>query len=193
MDEAPGDELKLKVTFDKRERNGALRAASMLGPLWRRPIVMLPVIAVGAALIGWAQSVLPRTLHSGDPSPWGMLVVLVGSVALVVYVVNLVERLGEENERHAAHPDVYTLNDEGLEISGVDDLTLMSWPNMTRVHETDRFFLFVVGPEMQYLPKRALDAAQEAQVRALIARHGPAAHRSLPPSRAKVQGSARRT
>jgi len=45
------------------------------------------------------------------------------------------------------------------------------------VHETDRFFLFVSGSEVQYLPKRVLDAAQEAQVRALVARHAPVAGR----------------
>jgi hypothetical protein len=48
---------------------------------------------------------------------------------------------------------------------------------MTRVHETDRFFLFVAGSEVQYLPRRTLDAIQEAQVRALIARHAPAGGR----------------
>ena len=52
---------------------------------------------------------------------------------------------------------------------------------MTRVHETDRFFLFVSGSEVQYLPKRALDAAQETHVRALIARHVPVPGRTLPP------------
>ena len=96
---------------------------------------------------------------------------------LVAFAIRRTARQREETERHEQHPDVYTLDDAGLEISGADDLALMSWSSMTRVHETDRFFLFVAGSEVQYLPKRALDPAQVDVVRGLVLRHGPAAGR----------------
>ena len=70
-------------------------------------------------------------------------------------------------------PDLYTLSDAGLEISGSEDLVLMSWSSMSRVHETDRLFVFVAGSEVQYLPKRVLDQERVDLVRGLIARHGP--------------------
>lgn len=99
------------------------------------------------------------------------------SVGYLIYAVRFIRRRNEETARHERHPDTYTLSDAGLEISGVDDLALMSWSDMTRVHETDRFFLFVAGSEVQYLPKRVLDPAQASLVRALIHRHAPAASR----------------
>jgi len=180
--EAPpaSDALTLKVAFDRKERIGAMRAANMLGPRWRRPIVMLPVIAVGAGLVGWAQTALQRSVHWGGISVVGEVVLVAVSVGSFIYGIRFLRRINRENARHEAHPDTYTLNDAGLEISGVDDLTLMSWSHMTRVHETDRFFLFVTGSEVQYLPKRALDAAQVDVVRGLVLRRGPPAGLALP-------------
>ena len=171
------DSLVVKVAFDRHERTAAQLAAMNRGPLWRRPVVLLPTIGIGSALIAWAQGALERALHSGGSSVAGTVVLALLVTGVVVYTVKSVKRQGEEVERHEMHPDVYTLNDAGLEISGVDELTLLSWSNMTRVHETDRFFLFVAGSEVQYLPRRTLDAIQEAQVRALIARHAPAGGR----------------
>ncbi|MGD0993852.1 MAG: YcxB family protein [Gemmatimonadales bacterium] len=178
MEDSPrGDELKLEVRFDRREPRMAQRAAMKVSPLWRRPVMMIPLGAVSGLVLVWLQKVLHRALPAGDPSVWVMLILAVVAVGPVVYGIKLVGRRSEEAERHEQHPDVYTLNEAGLEISGVDDLTLLSWSSMTRVHETDRFFLFVAGSEVQYLPKRSLDPAQAAQVRALAARHGPAAGR----------------
>lgn len=150
------------------------------GPLWRRPVMMIPLGAVGGLVLVWVQKVLQRAPPAGDPSVWGTLILAVVAVGSVVYAIKLGERRSEEAERREQHPDVYTLNDAGLEVSAVDDLALMSWSSMTRVHETDRLFLFAAGSDVLYLPKRALDAEQEARVRALIARHAPAAVRSLP-------------
>jgi hypothetical protein len=179
MEELPStDSLQVTVAFDRREPRMAHRAAMKLSPLWRRPVMMIPLGVASGLVLVWVQKVLHRALPAGDPSVWAMLFLAVVAVGSVVYAVKLGERRSEEAERHEKHPDTYTLNDAGLEISGVDDLALMSWSSMTRVHETKRFFLFVSGSEVQYLPKRSLDPAQEAQVRALIARHAPAAARA---------------
>jgi len=181
MEEAPStDSLQVTVAFDRHERSAAQWAAMHRAPLLLRPVVLIPATGVGGMLLGWAQGALERVLHSGGSSLAGMLVPGLLAIAFFIYTIKLVKGRGEENERHERNPDVYTLNDAGLEISGVDDLTLLLWSNMTRVHETKRFFLFVAGSDVQYLPRRALDATQEAQVRALIARHAPAAVRALP-------------
>ena len=170
---ASPDSLVVKVAFDRQERHGAVAAANRYGPLWRRPVVMLPVMVVGAALIAAGQQVLQRVLHLGDPSV--VATVLIGLLAAggAIYAFKLNRRRIEEAERHEQNPDVYTLNDAGLEINGADDLTLLPWSDITRVHETDRLFVFVAGSEVQYLPKRALDQERVDLVRGLIARHGP--------------------
>jgi hypothetical protein len=175
MEDAPStDSLVVRVAFNRHERTAAQRAAMNRGPLLRRPLVLLPAIGIGSALIAWAQGALGRALHSGGSSVAGTVVMALLVTGVVVYTVKFVKRQGEEVERHEAHPDVYTLNDAGLEVSGVEDLAFMSWSSMTRVHETDRFFLFVAGSEVQYLPKHALDQAQLDVVRGLVLRHAPA-------------------
>jgi hypothetical protein len=168
--------LQLTVAFDRKERTAAQRAAEMRGALLLRPIVTYPVaIVVGLGIFTLTQA-LGRLFHPALP----LATKAFASVVLMVVVafgIRRTARQREEAERHEKHPDVYTLSDAGLEISGVDDLALMSWYSMTRVHETDRFFLFVAGSEVQYLPKRALDPAQADVVRGLVLRHGPAAGR----------------
>ena len=181
MDHLPATEsLTLTVRFDRKERHAAQWAAMKLGPRWRRPIVMLPAIAVAAGVVGFGQTVLQRRVHWGYIPVVGDILLAVMSVGLLAYLARIIKRVRDELERHEQHPDTYTLNDAGLEISGVDDLTLMSWSHMNRVHETDRFFLFVTGSEVQYLPKRALDAAQVDAIRGLVLRRGPPAGLALP-------------
>jgi hypothetical protein len=177
MDEAPSTgSLQLTVTFHRAEQSAAHWAAMRGGPLLRRPAAILCISAVGGFLIVWGSRVLQRIVHPAVPGAVQVLILLL-LVGLAAYGLRHSLRLREEVERHEGLPDVYTLDGGGLEIAGVEDLTLMSWSSMTRVHETDRFFLFVSGSEVQYLPKRVLDAAQEAQVRALVARHAPVAGR----------------
>jgi hypothetical protein len=180
LDDLPSTgSLQLTVSFDRKEKSAAQLAAANLGPLWRRPVVITPAAIVGGLLVFSVTDALQRLLHFAVPVPAKLLAsfVLIGVAA---FSIRRSARMRKEAERHEKHPDDYTLNDAGLEISGVDDLALMSWSSMDRVHETDRFFLFVCGSELQYLPKRALDVEQEARVRALIARHAPVAGRSLP-------------
>jgi hypothetical protein len=171
--------LEAKVAFDRKEQSAAHLAAMNRGPLLRRPVVKLSAAVVCGLLIVQVDGALRHLLHPAVPLAAKALIAI-GAMVLVALSIKRTARLREEAERHEQHPDTYTLSDAGLEIAGVDDLALMSWSSMDRVHETDRFFLFVSGSEVQYLPKRALDAAQEAQVRALIARHAPATVRSLP-------------
>jgi len=168
--------LEVKVAFDRKEKAAALAAANRRGPLLRRPVVTLSAAVVGGLLIMQVSMVLHHLYHPAVPLAARALVAI-GAMVLVALSIKHTARIREEAERHEKHPDTYTLSDAGLEISGVDDLALMSWSSMDRVHETDRFFLFVSGSEVQYLPKRVLDAAQEAQVRALVARHAPVAGR----------------
>ena len=173
MEDTPSsDSLQLKVAFDRKERRAAQWAAAMRGPLWRRPVVLLPAAVIAGLLLSWALRAPRPAPHPGGPSVVRTLSFLL-AIVFLIYVTRRNRRRREEVERHERQPDVYTLDERGLEISGAEDLVMMSWSSMTRVHETGRFFLFVSGSEVQYLPKRRLDAAQEAQVRALIARHGP--------------------
>jgi len=177
MEELPApDALQVTVAFDRKEHSAAQLAAASRGPLLRRPIVTYPVaIVVGLGIFPLTQA-LGSLFHLALPLATKAFASVV-LLAVVALGIRHSARQGEENKRHEQHPDAYTLTDAGLEISGVDDLALMSWSSMDRVHETDRFFLFVSGSEVQYLPKRVLDAAQEAQVRALVARHAPVAGR----------------
>jgi hypothetical protein len=177
MEELPApDALQVTVAFDRKEHSAARFAASRYGPLLLRPIVRYPVaIVVGLGIFPLTQA-LGSLCHLALPLATKAFASVV-LMAVVALGIRHSARQGEENKRHEQNPDAYTLNDAGLEISGVDDLALMSWSSMDRVHETDRFFLFVSGSEVQYLPKRVLDAAQEAQVRALVARHAPVAGR----------------
>jgi hypothetical protein len=178
MEESPSTgSLQVTVAFDRHEHSAAQWAASNRGPLLLRPVLMMPVVLIGGVLLSRALSALQ---HPGGLSAVGSALGALLSVGFLFYAVRLNRRRSEENERHEQNPDVYTLNDAGLEISGVDDLTLLLWSNMTRVHETKRFFLFVSGWEVQYLPKRALEPAQADVVRGLVLRHGPASGRSLP-------------
>ena len=142
---------------------------------------MLPAAAAGGILLVKLPDILPHLFHPAVPTAVKVAVSLLAT-GVLVYGLRHAVRQNEEVGRHEEHGDAYTLSDAGLEISGEEDLELMSWNSMTRVHETDRFFLFVAGGEVQYLPKRVLDATQEAQVRGLIARHRRASGRSLPPA-----------
>ncbi len=182
MDEAPpAGSLVVEVAFDRKEQRAAAWAAANRLPWFRRPLVVMPLaVGLGLLLIP-VQEVLSRVLNGSGPSLWGSLLLCLLGLGALVYAVKFQERRSEELERHELNPDVYTLNDHGLEISGAQDLVLMSWPSMTRVHETDRLILFVAGPEVQYLPKRALSAGQLDLVRGLIRRHVPgrASQRSL--------------
>lgn len=181
MEETPStDSLKVEVAFDHYERQAAEWAARNRGPLLLRPVVLVPVATVGVVLAAWAGWVWARGGHPGQSSLAGTLLLGVLTTGLLIYTVRASVRRSEENERHEQNPDVYTLDDAGLEISAVDDLTLLLWSSMTRVHETKRFFLFVAGWEVQYLPKRALEPAQVEFVRTLIRRHAPASGRALP-------------
>jgi len=174
MEEAPSaGSLQVTVAFDRKEHSAAQLAAMNRGPLLRRPVVTLSAAVVGGLLLVQVDGVLRHLFHPAVPMVARALVAVAG-MALVAFGIKRAVRQREETERHEQHPDVYTLSDAGLEVSGVDDLALISWSSMTRVHETDRFFLFVAGSEVQYLPKRVLDPERAAQVRALTARHGPA-------------------
>jgi hypothetical protein len=176
---APTGPLQLVVTFDRREYATAHWAAMKRGPLLRRPVVRMSAAVVGGLLLVQASGALHPLVQVTAPLGVRAVVAVLGA-NLVVYGIWRGSRLTREQECHEAHPDTYTLSDAGLEISGVDDLPLMSWSSMTRVHEMDRFFLFVAGSEVQYLPKRVLDAAQRARVRSLIAHRAPAPARVLP-------------
>ncbi len=177
MEELPSTgALQVTVAFDRKEHSAAQLAAMNRGPLLRRPVVTLSAAVVGGLLIVRVDRALRHLLHPALPLAARAVFAVVGMV-LVAFWLRHVARLREEHERHEKQPDVYTLSDAGLEISGEEDLALMSWSNMTRVHETDRFFLFVAGSEVQYLPKRALDPAQADVVRGLVLRHGPASGR----------------
>ena len=182
MEDAPSaDSLTVQVAYVRRERLAAEREAASRGPLLRRPAVIWPVAAAGGLTIAVTPVLLQRFFHLTLSAPASIL----GSALVIAVSFLTLRSLGrarEEIARHEQHPDEYMLSDAGLEISGVDDLALLSWSSMTRVHETDRFFLFLAGGEVQYLPKRVLDATQEAQVRGLIARHRRASGRSLPPA-----------
>lgn len=168
--------LQVTVAFDRKEHSAAQLAAMNRGPLLRRPVVTLSAAVVGGLLLVQVDRALRHLLHPAVPLAARALVAI-GGMVLVALSIRRTARLREENERHEKHPDTYTLSDAGLEISGADDLALMSWSSLTRVHETDRFFLFVAGSEVQYLPKRALDPAHVDVVRGLVLRHGPAAGR----------------
>jgi len=183
MAETPSpDSLQVKVAFDRHERQAAQLAAANRGPLLRRPAVTYPVaIVVGLAIVP-ALEALRRLIHPALPWQASVLTSIVVMVVVALSIKRTARRL-EEQQRHEENPDVYTLSDAGLEISGADDLVLMSWSNMTRVHETDRFFLFVAGSEVQYLPKRVLDQERVDFVRALISRHTP------PTGKARLLGS----
>jgi hypothetical protein len=193
MEELPSTgSLQVKVAFDRKEHSAAQLAAMNRGPLLRRPVVTLSAAVVGGLLIVQVDRALHHLLHPAVPLVARALFA-VGAMVLVALGIRRTARLHEENERHEQHPDTYTLSDAGLEISGVNDLALMAWSSMTRVHETDRFFLFVSGSEVQYLPKRVLDEEQIECVRGLVARHTPAAARLLPAGPgARGQGSVRR-
>ncbi len=163
--------LQLTVRFDRSERTSARLAAAQRGPLLRRPVVIFPAaVAAGVAIVP-AMQALQSALHLGAASASGNLLLAVAVLAGFMFTARSVKSHNAEQERHEAHPDTYTLSEQGLEISGAEDLELMSWSRMTRVHETDRFFLFVAGNEVQYLPKRALAAGQIEFVRSLILRN----------------------
>lgn len=174
MDEVvPAGALQVKVAFDRHEQRAAHWAALAHGPLWNRPAVTVPFgLGVGAVLV-WLQRTLSHPTLPGAGSIVGSAAVLGLGLVVFIFAVKRFTRRDEAFTRHENSPDLYTLSDEGLEISGADDLVLMSWSNMTRACESRRFFLFMAGKEVQYLPKRALDPAQADLVRSLIARHAP--------------------
>ena len=179
MDEiVPAGTLQVEVAFSRRELHAAQRASLRVGPLWRRPVVMLPVIVVASGLVAYAAGMLQ---HLHPPGATSSTLGTICTIGLAIWVLRYARRTRAEQQRHEAHPDVYTLSDAGLEISGAEDLVTLSWSSMTRVHETDRFFLFVAGSEVQYLPKRALDPAQVEAVRGLIRRHAPTEKALLSP------------
>ena len=145
MEELPApDALQVTVAFDRKEQSAAKLAAMNRGPLLRRPVMKLSAAVVGGLLIVQVSGVLHHLYHPALPLAMKAFTSVVLMV-LVALSIKHTARQSEENKQHEQHPDAYTLNDAGLEISGVDDLALMSWSSMTRVHETDRFFLFVSG------------------------------------------------
>jgi hypothetical protein len=181
MDEVPSnDSLKVTVTFTRREHGVAVWAAANRGPLLRRPQVKLIAAVVGGIVIYGVSTVLQHVVHPALPPAMRVVAAILG-LGVVGSLLARTARLRREVERHEQHPDEYTLDDAGLEVSGAEGLAVMSWSGMTRVHETDLFFLFVAGSEVQYLPKRALEPTQVDLVRRLIARHAPSGGRRLPP------------
>jgi hypothetical protein len=64
------------------------------------------------------------------------------------------------------------LGERGLELENTQQTVRLAWEAIQRAEEKGGFFLLYFGRKAAYyLPRRALDAAGEARVRALLRRH----------------------
>ena len=159
------------------------RAALAIGHIADRPVLRL-----GLAFLPLATLLAALVLAPGSQLTGGWLVVALSGSA-VCFGAWLMARPAWQRQRAArafagsstaAFEHGLVVSPTGLQITAGSATTTFGWDVVQQVRETTEFYLFFYARQHAvYLPKRLLDATQDASLRALVRAAAPDAGRGL--------------
>jgi hypothetical protein len=158
--------VKVELTYEDADYQRAIRFMSR--DQYR---IGFAVLAIGGLVLG---TFLYRAGLSEDFAWW----VIPGLFVLVAlfYGLSALSQRWTIRRQLAKIPDsrgpyVWTIDTEGIQISGALSSSTIKWAALTKVRETKLDFFFYQGPKIaRFLPKRVIsDSQQQSDLRRLIA------------------------